>query len=115
MACPTIRSCGALLGTAEPDLTVNVCVDDMSNLDPVKWCSYGRNWCRATEFPSCDSALQWPCDDFDTVVCEGPAGRRRILRSKIDPLTGRCSYELATLYEEPEVPADAEERKDEPP
>lgn len=111
MACPTIRSCGALLGTAEPELNVNVCVDKTGDLDPVKWCTYGRNWCRASEFPACESAQQWPCDDFDTVVCEQEVGRQRILRSQIDPVSGRCSYHLATLRDDPETSSDSTVRE----
>ncbi len=101
MACPPLRNCAAFLGTAETNLTVNVCVDDMGNLDPVKWCSYGRSWCRASAFPACDDAARWPCDDFEKVVCEDDEGRRRVLRSEVDPVAGACGYELAPLYEDP--------------
>lgn len=104
MACPALRNCAALLGSAEPTLTVNVCVDDMGDLDAIKWCNYGGKWCRATSFPGCDAARGWPCDDFEIVVCEDDTLTRRILRSRVDATTGRCGYELATRYEEPPSP-----------
>ena len=103
MACPVLRNCSALFGTAEP-LTVNVCVDDMGDLEPVKWSNYGRSWCRASGFPGCQTAKRWSCTDFEIVVCEEENQTQRILRSQVDPKSGQCAYELATRYEQAPAP-----------
>ena len=100
MACPQLRNCGALLGSVEQGLTTNVCVNRMGGLDAVKWCNYSSHWCRATAFPSCEEAATWPCDDFETVVCEEPGGRQRVMRSDVDAVNGRCSYRLASRFDE---------------
>jgi len=97
-ACPALRNCSALFGNGQIQMTVNVCVDDTGDLEAIKWCNYGSSWCRATAFPSCELAQRWPCDHFEIVVCEDESQRHRILRSRVDQQTGRCGYELATLY-----------------
>lgn len=100
MACPTLRNCGALFGTADADVRVNACVDDNGDIDPVKWCAYGRNWCRASEFPACTSAESWPCDDFEIVICSGEDHGLHVLRSNADAVTGKCGYRKVTLPKE---------------
>ncbi len=102
-ACPALRNCSALFGKGQIQMTVNVCVDDTGDLEAIKWCNYGSSWCRASAFPSCDIAQRWPCDDFELVVCEDESQRHRILRSRVDQETGRCSYDLATLYADPSL------------
>ena len=99
MACPALRRCGALFGTAETGLTVNVCVDNFGDIVPIKGC-HGGTWCRASAFPACESVLQWPCSDFDKVVCEEESGRQRIAQSRVDPASAHCAYEIGRLWDE---------------